>query len=92
MPELPTVAETGLPGFGVASWFGLVAPTGTPKEIVARLNADVVRIVSSADMRERLAGLGAEPHSNSPEQFSQFILTEFKKWAQVVKDSGAHVE
>jgi tripartite-type tricarboxylate transporter receptor subunit TctC len=92
MPELPTVAETGLPGFEVASWFGVVAPADTPKEIVARLNADIVRIVSSADMRERLAGLGAEPHANSPEQFSQFILTEFKKWAQVIKDSGAHVE
>ena len=92
MPELPTVAETGLPGFEVASWFGVVAPAGTPKEIVARLNADIVRIVSSADMRERFAGLGAEPHANSPEQFSQFILTEFKKWAQIVKDSGAHVE
>ena len=92
MPDLPTVAETGLPGFEVASWFGVVAPAGTPKEIVARLNADIVRIVNSADMRNRLAGLGAEPHSSSPEQFSQFILTEFKKWAQVIKVSGAHVE
>jgi tripartite-type tricarboxylate transporter receptor subunit TctC len=92
MPELPTVAETGLPGFEVASWFGVVAPAATPKEIVARLNADIVKIVGSADMRERLAGLGAEPHSNSPEQFSQFIQSEFKKWAQVVKDSGARVE
>jgi tripartite-type tricarboxylate transporter receptor subunit TctC len=92
MPELPTVAETGLPGFDVASWFGVVAPAATPKEIVARLNADIVKIVNSADMGERIAGLGAVAHSNSPEQFSQFILTEFKKWAQVVKDSGARVE
>lgn len=91
MPDLPPVAET-LPGFQVASWFGVVAPARTPKEIVARLNADIVKIVNSAEMRGRFAGLGAEPQSSSPEQFAKFNVAELEKWAKIVKDSGAKVE
>jgi tripartite-type tricarboxylate transporter receptor subunit TctC len=92
MPELPTVAETGLPGYEIASWFGIVAPAGTPREAVTRLNAEIVRLIASPEMRERLATLGAEPRSSSPEQFAQLIPTEIRKWAQVIKDSGAKVE
>ena len=91
MPDLPPVAET-LPGFHVASWFGIVAPARTPKDIVARLNADIVKLVNSADMRGRFASLGAEPQSSTPEEFTKFNVAELEKWAKIVKDSGAKVE
>jgi len=91
MPDLPPVAET-LPGFHVASWFGIVAPARTPKDIVAKLNADIVKLVNSADMRGRFASLGAEPQSSTPEEFTKFNVAELEKWAKIVKDSGAKVE
>ncbi len=92
MPELPAVAETGLPGFDVASWFGVLAPAGTSRDIVARLNAEIVKMLGAADMRERFENLGTEPRSSTPEQFAQLIPAEIKKWAKVVKESGARVE
>jgi tripartite-type tricarboxylate transporter receptor subunit TctC len=92
MPQLPTVAETGLPGYDVASWFGLAAPAGTPQDIVSRLNEEVGKMLRAPDMRERLASLGAEPRTMTPQQFAALIPAEIRKWAKVVKDSGAHVE
>jgi tripartite-type tricarboxylate transporter receptor subunit TctC len=92
MPDLPTVAESGLPGYAIASWFGLVAPAATPREAVQRLNGEVTRILGAAEMRERFATLGAEVRTGTPEQFSQLIPQELRKWAKVVKDSGAKVE
>ena len=93
MPDLPTIAESGLPGFDLTTWFGLLVPAGTPPEIVARLNAEIVRALDAKDMRERLEKMGAEPLSNNtPEHFAAFIRTEAAKYAKVVKDSGARVD
>lgn len=93
MPDLPTVAESGLPGFDLTTWFGLMVPAGTPPEIVARLNAEIVRALNAKDMRERLQKMGAEPPAdNTPEHFAAFIGTEAAKYAKVVKDSGAKVD
>jgi tripartite-type tricarboxylate transporter receptor subunit TctC len=92
LPELPTIAESGVPGFAVSSWFGVVAPARTPAPIVARLNREIVAALARPDLRERLAGLGADPVSDTPEEFSAFIRSELATWAKVVKLSGAHVE
>jgi tripartite-type tricarboxylate transporter receptor subunit TctC len=91
-PELPTMAEAGLPGFDISTWFGLLAPAGTPPEVVARWNADVTRILSAPDMRERLAGQGAEAAPTTPAAFAQFIAAELAKYARIVKASGAKVD
>ncbi|MDB5862425.1 MAG: hypothetical protein JWO70_231 [Betaproteobacteria bacterium] len=92
LPEVPTVSETGLPGFEVSSWFGLFGPAGLPKDIVAKVNADVANAVVAADTKERLAALGAEPMNRSPEEFGRFVREEIAKWAKVVKASGATVD
>jgi tripartite-type tricarboxylate transporter receptor subunit TctC len=92
MPELPTLDEAGLPGFEVSPWFGIVAPAGTPAEIVARLSGEIGRIMRLPDVNERLAPQGGEPVTNSPEQFGAFIRAEMTKWAKVVKESGARVD
>jgi tripartite-type tricarboxylate transporter receptor subunit TctC len=93
MPELPTIAESGLPGFDLTTWFGIMLPAGTPPGIVARLNAEIVRALNATDVRERLEKMGAEvPANNTPEHFAAFIRSEAAKYAQVVRDSGAKVE
>jgi tripartite-type tricarboxylate transporter receptor subunit TctC len=93
MPDLPTIAESGLPGFDLTTWFGVMAPAGTPGEIVLRLNAEIVRALDATDMRERLEKMGAEPPANNtPERFAAFIRAEAAKYAKVVKESGAKVE
>jgi tripartite-type tricarboxylate transporter receptor subunit TctC len=92
LPEVPTVSETGLPGFEVSSWFGLFGPAGLPKDIVAKVNADVANAVVAADTKERLAALGAEPMNRSPEEFGRFVREEIAKWSKVVKASGATVD
>jgi tripartite-type tricarboxylate transporter receptor subunit TctC len=89
LPEVPTVNESGLPGFGVPAWYGLYAPLNLPKNLVGRLNGDVVAILGAADLKERLAGLGAEPAPLSPEALGQFTRDEMAKWSKVVKASGA---
>ncbi|HYK15664.1 MAG TPA: tripartite tricarboxylate transporter substrate-binding protein, partial [Burkholderiales bacterium] len=78
--------------FDVSTWFGIFAPAGTPPEIVARLNAEVVRLLHTAEMRERLALLGAEPIGNKPDEFAAFIKAEIPKYAKVIKASGAKVD
>jgi len=93
MPDLPTIAESGLPGFDLTTWFGLMVPARTPPEIVAKLNGGIVRALNANDMRERLEKMGAEPPTNNtPERFAAFIRAEAAKYAKVVKDSGAKVE
>lgn len=92
MPDLPTIAETGLPGYDASSWFGVLAPAGTPRDIVAKLNAAIVHGLQGAETRERLSGQGAEPVGDSPEHFAEFIRAEIAKWAQVVKAAGARVD
>ena len=92
LPEVPTIAESGLPGFDISSWAGLMAPAGTPKSVVLMLNAATVKALASHDMRERLAGEGAEPVGNTPEQFAAFVKAELAKWAQAIKQAGAQID
>ncbi|MCE9639543.1 MAG: tripartite tricarboxylate transporter substrate binding protein [Betaproteobacteria bacterium] len=91
-PDLPTVAESGVPGYDVVAWYGLFAPTGTPRPIIMRVHAETNRILALPDMRERLSAEGAEVGSGTPEQFAAYIKTEMTKWAGVVKLSGAHAD
>ncbi len=91
-PELPTMAESGLPGYEVSSWFGLLAPAKTSPAVVARLSADLQRIVKSQDMQERISNLGAEPVANTPDEFAAYMRSEVAKWAGVVKAAGATVD
>ena len=91
-PEVPTMGEAGVAGFDVQSWFGLVAPKGTPKDIIARLNAESVKALATADIKERFMELGAVPGPMSPEAFGDYIRSEIIRWSEVVKVSGAKVE
>jgi tripartite-type tricarboxylate transporter receptor subunit TctC len=91
-PDIPTIAESGVPGYEVDSWFGILAPAGTPKEIVNKLNAEIVRILQIPEVRERLLEQGAEPVGDTPEHFAEHIRKETVKWARVVKASGAKAD
>jgi tripartite-type tricarboxylate transporter receptor subunit TctC len=91
-PDLPTMAEAGLKGFDISTWFGLLAPAGTPPDVIARWNADVTRILAAPDMRERLAAQGAESAPTTPAAFGAFIRAELAKYAHIVKASGAKVD
>jgi tripartite-type tricarboxylate transporter receptor subunit TctC len=92
MPDLPTIAEAGLPGFEAASWFGMLAPAGTPKEIIAKIHADVVKLAKTTDLGEKLAQQGAAPVLNTPDEFAAYIKAELAKWEKVVKASGAKAD
>jgi tripartite-type tricarboxylate transporter receptor subunit TctC len=87
-PEVPTIAESGFPGFEAVTWIGAVAPAGTPRAIVTRLNGELVEIMQAADMREKMIAQGAEPMTNTPEHFAAYIKSEIVKWAAVVKQAG----
>ncbi len=91
-PDVPTMGEAGLAGFDVQSWFGLVAPKGTPKDIIARLNTESVKALGTTDIKERFMDLGAVPGPMSSEAFGDFIRSEITRWSEVVKASGAKVE
>lgn len=88
MPDLPTIAEAGVPGYEAGAWFGLLAPAGTPKAIVAQLSAESARILKLPDMSKRISELGAEPVGSTPEQFAELINSEIAKWAKVIKDAN----
>ena len=92
MPDTPTVAEAGVPGFELTGWYGVYVPAGTPRPIVNRLHGDIVRVLNQPDVRERLSGMGAELVGNTPEQFAAFMQSEIAKWARAVKLSGAKAE
>lgn len=92
LPEVPTFAESGLQGYEVNSWFGLLAPTRTPAEILARLHGEVAGILRAPDVVQRLSGQGAEPVSSTPEQFAATIRADLGKWARLVKDIGLQPE
>lgn len=89
LPDLPTVAESGLPGFEVVGWYGVMAPANLPKPIVARLHSELVRILHEPEMGKIIFNQGATPTSNSPEEFKAFLLADMEKWKKVVQASGA---
>lgn len=89
MPDIPTVSEAGVPGFVITGWFGVLAPAGTPREIINTLGAEIVKVVQHPAVRERFASLGTVPVGSSPEEFAAFLRTEIEKWSRVVKASGA---
>jgi len=92
MPEVPTIAESGYPGFDVVSWWGVLGPAAMPKDIVVRLNSEITRMMAAPDARDRIAALGADIMTSTPEQFAAYIRSEQAKWGQVIKDSGARVD
>jgi len=91
-PDLPTMAEAGMPGFDISTWFGLLAPAGTPPEVIAKWNADLVKVLNAPDVRERMLAQGAEPTPTTPAEFAAFIAKEREKYAKIVKASGAKVD
>ena len=92
LPDVPTLAEAGMPGIEAAAWHGVLAPAGTPPAIVAKLNAEIVKVLRSPEMQKRLGDLGLDAVGSSPQQFTEFIASENVKWAKVVKASGAKLE
>jgi tripartite-type tricarboxylate transporter receptor subunit TctC len=92
LPDLPTMAEAGVAGYDVTSWNGILAPAGTPQEIIGRLNAEFNKIVATSAMRERMLGLGFEPVGGTAEDFGKFIAAELAKWAPVVKAANVRVD
>jgi tripartite-type tricarboxylate transporter receptor subunit TctC len=91
-PELPTIAESGLAGFDVSTWFGLFVPAGTPRPVVDRLHAEFTKALAAPDVREKMLNLGAEPVGSTPEQFAAYVKAEAAKYAKLVKASGAKVD
>lgn len=92
VPDLPTIGESGLPGYEVAGWFGIFAPAGTPRDIVNKLSGEITQILSLPDVKARYALLGTEPGPGNPDEFSRFLALEIRKWAKVIKDSGTKAE
>jgi tripartite-type tricarboxylate transporter receptor subunit TctC len=92
LPEVPTLAEAGYPGIVSENWYGMYAPAGTPREVIARLYTELDRAIHSADVREKLAQQGAEIREHTPESAAAFIQSEITKWAKVIRDSGAKVD
>ncbi|RYY95077.1 MAG: tripartite tricarboxylate transporter substrate binding protein, partial [Comamonadaceae bacterium] len=92
LPNVPTIAEAGVPGYEATSWFGMFAPAATPAPIVAKLNAALVKALADPEVKKKLAEQGAEAYAEKPEQFAEFIRKETAKWSEVVKASGASVD
>lgn len=92
MPDLPTIAETGVKGYEAGSWYGLSAPTGTSKEIIARLHAEAVKVMALPDVKDRLFNAGFEVVTSNPEQFAAFTRSEIQKWGKLVKATGLKIE
>jgi tripartite-type tricarboxylate transporter receptor subunit TctC len=91
MPEVPTVAEAGVPGYEATIWLGVMAPAGTPKQIIDKLNAEIGKVVSRPDVKQAWAKQGAVPMLMSPSEFDRYLRADIEKWAEVVKVSGAKV-
>ena len=92
LPDLPTIAEAALPGYEAAGWFGFAAPARTPREVLVKLNKEIVRIIALPDVKERLISQGAEPVGDTPEEFAQFIKAEAAKWGKVIKALNLKIE
>jgi tripartite-type tricarboxylate transporter receptor subunit TctC len=92
LPNVPTADEAGFPGYEVTNWHGILAPVGTPRDIVARLNAELGKAIKAPEVRERMAAAGLDPLTSTPEQFADFIKTEIARWAKVIKDANIKIE
>ena len=92
LPDVPTIAETGLPGYEVTNWYGVMAPAGLPKDILTRVHADVAKALKQPDVQQRFAAEGGDATPNTPEQFAAFIKNEIGKWNKAVRESGAKVD
>jgi len=92
IPEVPTIAESGVPGFESGSWQGVIAPAGTPPDVVAKLNGEIARILGTQEMRDNLGKQGAEVRTTTPDEFGAFIRTEKARWAKVVKDANVKID
>jgi tripartite-type tricarboxylate transporter receptor subunit TctC len=88
LPDLPTVAESGLPGYEAVGWFGLLAPAATPQATVAKISADANRVLAEREVREKMLGLGADPSGDTPEEFARFIRDDQAKWSKLMKEAG----
>jgi len=91
-PDIPTIAEAGLPGYEISTWHGLFAPAATPRDIVNRLSSETAKALQSKDISEKFLAQGADPVASSPEQFATFLKAEIAKWAKVIKESGAKLQ
>ena len=92
LPETPTVAEAGYPGAGMVIWYGVVAPGATPKDVIARLNAEILKIMKLPDVRDRFVGLGTDVATSAPEEFSALIRNEFARWSRLIREANIKVE
>jgi tripartite-type tricarboxylate transporter receptor subunit TctC len=92
LPDIPTISETGLPGYEVTNWYGVLTPAGVPKDVLAKLHADLVKAMKQPDVQQRFAAEGGDATPNTPEQFATFIRNEIPKWGKAVRESGAKVE
>jgi tripartite-type tricarboxylate transporter receptor subunit TctC len=88
LPDLPTVAESGLPGYEAVGWFGLLAPAATPQATVTKISADANRVLAEREVREKMLGLGADPSGDTPEEFARFIRDDQAKWSKLMKEAG----
>jgi tripartite-type tricarboxylate transporter receptor subunit TctC len=91
-PDVPAIAELGFPGYDGSSWFGVVAPTGTPRDIVIKLQTEIASIIARPDIREKLIAMGADPVGNTPEEFAAFMKSETEKWGRLVNEIGVKAE
>jgi tripartite-type tricarboxylate transporter receptor subunit TctC len=92
MPDVPTIAEAGVPGYDARVWIGMLAPTATPREIIAKLNGEIGKLMRTDDVKKLLVPTGMEPDPDTPEQFGAYLKADFAKWGKVVRDSGATVQ
>jgi tripartite-type tricarboxylate transporter receptor subunit TctC len=91
MPDVPTLAEAGVPGYEAIVWVGLLAPAGTPPEIITKLNGEIGKLLRAPEVQQLLASSGVDPTPTTPEGFGAYLKSEFEKWGKVVRDSGATV-
>jgi len=92
LPDLPAIAEAGVPGYEATAWYGLFAAAGTPRDIVVKLNDAIVKIIHQPDVVQRMADLGAEPVGSMPDEYAAFIKAEMARWSKVVKQAGIRAE
>ena len=91
-PELPTIAEAGVPGYDVITWYGILAPRATPPAVIATLNREIITVLGAAEFRERLAVLGIEPTTSTPQEFAVYLKADIVKWARAIRDSGVTLD